>query len=345
MTATITARAARSRYRAALACVLAIAALAAAPLLFGQGDLRLIIEILTVFTFAQSWNLLAGYTGLMSFGQHLFIGLGAYSVFQLSNQTGINPFLLLPLSFVFSALFAAAIAPLVFRLRDAYFAIGIWVLAEVARLYVSQTPWLGAVSGLPLVATREMDRALVANANYWFAAVLAVISVFGFYFLLLSKLGLALMAVRDNEHTAAAVGIDVWWTRFYGFVIASGMCGMAGAAYYTAVFHVEPGAAFDANWVVVMLFIVIIGGVGTIEGPIIGTAIYFLFRAWFSGTGNLYLMLLGGAAVLTMLLAPKGIWGVVQQRLGIELLSARRHPSGQAAEADGQATPMGKEGA
>jgi branched-chain amino acid transport system permease protein len=292
----------------------------------GQGDLRLLIEILTVFTFAQTWNLMAGYAGLMSFGQHLFIGVGAYFVFQVSNQTGINPFLLLPLAFVFSAAVAAVISPLVFRLRDAYFAIGIWVLAEVARLYVSQTPWLGSVSGLPLVATREMDRIWVALGNYWFAAALAIISVFGFYFLLRTRFGLSLMAVRDNEHTAAAIGINVWWTRFFGFVVASGMCGIAGAAYYMAVYHVEPGAAFDANWVVVMLFIVIIGGVGTIEGPIIGTAIYFLFRAWFAGTGNLYMMLLGAAAVATMILAPKGIWGVFQKRFGIELLSARRWP-------------------
>ena len=336
--ATITRRPGSARF-AAIACVVCVAALAVAPMVFSQGDLRLIIEILTVFTFAQSWNLLAGYAGLMSFGQHLFIGLGSYFVFQVSNQTGINPFLLLPFSFLFSALAAAAISPLVFRLRDAYFAIGIWVLAEVARLFVSQTPWLGAVSGLPLIATREMDRTLVANANYWFAAALAVISVFGFYLLLRSKLGLALMAVRDNEQTAAAVGIDVWWTRFFGFVIGSGMCGMAGAAYYMATFHVEPGAAFDANWVVVMLFIVIIGGVGTIEGPIIGTAVYFLFRAWFSGTGNLYLMLLGAAAVLTMIFASKGIWGIVQQRFAIELLSVRRRPEAVAEPAAGMAEP------
>ena len=326
MTALSNARSRLSPVYAAVACAASIVVLAAAPTFLGQGDLRLLIEILTVFTFAQTWNLLAGYAGLMSFGQHLFIGLGAYFVFQVSNQTGINPFLLLPLAFFFSAAVAAAISPLVFRLRDAYFAIGIWVLAEVARLYVSQTPWLGSVSGLPLIATREMDRTWVALGNYWFAAALAIISVFGFYFLLLSRIGLGLMAVRDNEHTAAAIGINVWWTRFFGFVLASGMCGMAGAAYYMAVYHVEPGAAFDANWVVVMLFIVIIGGVGTIEGPIIGTAIYFLFRAWFAGTGNLYMMLLGAAAVATMIFAPKGIWGIVQKRLGIELLSARRWP-------------------
>jgi branched-chain amino acid transport system permease protein len=297
---------------------------AMAPLVLDIGDLRLIIEILTVFAFAQTWNLLAGYSGLMSFGQHLFIGIGAYSLFVISNRANLNPFYLLPVAFLFSAAVAAAISPLVFRLRDAYFAIGIWVLAEVARLFVTQNEWLGATSGMSLVATREMDHDWVAYANYWVAVGLALICTIGFYVLLTSRFGLALVAVRDNESAAAASGIDVWWTRFFGFVISSGVCGVAGAAYYMSVFHLDPGAAFDANWVVVMLFIVIIGGVGTIEGPIIGTAIYFLLRGWLAGTGNLYLMLLGAAAVLTMLVSPKGIWGAARRRFGLELFSARR---------------------
>ena len=145
-----------------------------------------------------------------------------------------------------------------------------------------------------------------------------------------SGLGLALAAVRDNETTAAAVGINVWRARFIGFVLASGLTGVAGAAYYMSVFHIEPGGAFDANWMVVMLFIVIIviiviiGGIGMIGGPVLGTALYFLLRAWFSGTGNLYLMLLGLAAVAVMLVSPSGIWGLIRQRAGIEMFNTRR---------------------
>jgi branched-chain amino acid transport system permease protein len=316
----------RTQLPVLVAFVLSCIGLAAAPALLGEGDLRLVIEILTVFTFAQSWNLLAGFVGLMSFGQFLFIGLGAYFVFTLSNASGINPFVLIPLAFVFCAAVAAAIAPLVFRLRDAYFAISIWVLAEIVRLYTSQADWLGSVSGLSLEGTRGMNREVVVLSNYGFAAGLALISVFGLHILSRSRLGLALAAVRDNEGTAAAIGLNVWRIRLVGFALSSGVVGMAGAAYYTSVFHLDPGAAYDANWMVVMLFIVIIGGVGTIEGPIIGTAIYFLFRAWFSGTGNLYLMLLGAAAVVTMLAAPKGLWGVFTSRTGLHLFSARHHP-------------------
>jgi len=318
----------RSRF-IALCAIMSFLLLLAMPKLVAEGNLRLMIEIFAVFAFAQSWNFLAGYVGLMSFGQQLFIGLGAYFVFFVSDRLGLNPFLLLPLAFLFCGAAAALISPFVFRLRDAYFAISIWVIAEIVRLYIAQKDWLGSVSGLPLVATREMDRSVVAISNFYAASALAFVAIFGLYWLSNSRLGLALAAVRDNEGTAAAVGINVWWTRFFGFVLAGGFAGVAGATYYMSVFHVEPGGAFDANWMVVMLFIVIIGGVGTIEGPVIGTAIYFLLRAWFSGTGNLYLMLLGAAAVLTMLFAPKGLWGVVKAGLGIELFATRRMPPEQ----------------
>jgi branched-chain amino acid transport system permease protein len=306
------------------AAALSTVLLVAMPWLVSEGDMRLMIEIFAVFAFAQSWNFLAGYVGIMSFGQQLFIGLGAYCLFLMSNWSGVNPFLILPLAFLFSALFAAAISPFIFRLRDAYLAISIWVIAEIVRSFISQRDWLGSVSGLPLVATREMERSLVATSTFYYAAALALISVFGIYYLSISRMGLALAAVRDNEGTAGAIGINVWWTRFFGFVLGSGFTGLAGAVYYMSVFHVEPGGAFDPNWMVVMMFIVIIGGVGTIEGPIIGTAIYFLLRAWFAGTGNLYLMMLGGAAVVVMLVSPSGIWGIVKSKLGIDLLGARR---------------------
>lgn len=315
-----------------IAAAFATGLVIATPWFVAEGNMRLMIEIFAVFAFAQGWNFLAGYVGIMSFGQQLFIGLGAYFLFLASNWTGANPFLILPLSFVFSALFAAAISPFVFRLRDAYLAISIWVVAEIVRLFISQRDALGSVSGLPLVATREMERSLVATSSFYYAGALALISVFGLYYLSISRLGLALAAVRDNEGTASAIGINVWWTRFFGFVLGSGFTGAAGAVYYMSVFHVEPGGAFDPNWMVVMLFIVIIGGVGTVEGPIIGTAIYFLFRAWFAGTGNLYLMLLGSAAVLVMLISPRGIWGVVKSKSGVDLLGAR-HASGLEAAA------------
>lgn len=307
-----------------IAALISAAALIAAPHVIGEGTLRYVVEIFCVFAFAQSWNFLAGYVGLMSFGQQLFIGLGSYFVFMLSNKLGLNPFWMVPLAFVFSGAFAAIISPLVFRLRDAYFAISIWVIAEIVRLFIAQRDFFGSVSGLPLIATRGMDRGTVSMWTFYCAAIFAFLAVFGLYYLARLRFGLALASVRDNEGTAASIGINVWWTRFAGFVIGCGFTGAAGAVYYMSVFQVQPGGAFDPNWMVIMLFIVIIGGVGTVEGPIIGTAIYFFLRAMFSGTGNLYLLLLGAAAIAVMMVSSKGVWGVFRDRTGIDLFGARR---------------------
>ena len=317
-------RAARGVNWRALATTGCALLLLAAPLLLSSGQLKLLTEVLLVFAIAQSWNLLAGYAGLMSFGHQGFIGVGAYFVFYVSGVTGANPLLLLPLAGLFTAACAALVAPLVLRLRDAYLAIGLWVLAEVARLYVSQSEWLGGVGGMPLTATRTMNHRWVTYGNYWAAAAIAFGALFGLHALLRTRLGLALAAVRDVEQTATAAGLDVWRTRFLGLVIAAGACGVAGAVYYMAVFHVDPGAAFDPNWVVVVLFIVILGGIGTIEGPAIGTIVYFLLRGLLAEAGNWYLMVLGGAAVAVMLLEPRGLWGLARRRWRIEPFGTRR---------------------
>lgn len=311
--------------RPLLACtILAGVFLAAAPFAASPGTLRLLTEMLVVLTMAHMWNLLAGYAGLLSIGHQGFVGIGAFGLFAISNHLSLSPILALPISIALCALIAAAVAPFLFRLRDAYFSVGIWVLAEIARLIVSDTAWLGGMLGLPLRMARNMNRDWFAIYTYWLASALALGLVVGIYLLLRSRLGLALMAVRDNERTAASVGIDVWRSRFLAFVLSAAGCGGAGAIFYMASFFVMPPQAFDVNWVVIMLFIVIVGGIGTLEGPFIGTLIYFVLRETFSQTGNWYLIIMGTVAVATMILAPRGIWGFVSARTGLEIFSVRR---------------------
>jgi branched-chain amino acid transport system permease protein len=300
--------------------------LAVAPLWLSPGVLRQIAEIFFVFAMAQSWNLLAGFVGLLSIGHQGFVGLGAYSLFVISNKLGISPHIATFLAFFFCALAAAGIAPFLFRLRDAYFSIGIWVLAEIVRTAVAKSQWLGGSTGLVLDAARTMDRYWLSIGIYWWSVALAMGSIALLFLLVRSRLGLALMAVRDNDLTAASVGIDVGRARFIAFVLSAATCGVAGAAYSMWAYHIDPNGAFDVNWVVVMLFITIIGGIGTIEGPIVGTAIYFGLRAALGDVGNWYLILMGGAAVVAMIAWRKGIWGSLSSRFGFELFSVRRFP-------------------
>ncbi len=289
--------------------LLALVLLAAAPLTASNGMLNLLAEILLVFVMAQMWNLLAGYAGLMSLGHQAFVGVGAYSLFWFANTFEIPAYFAIPVAAVASAAAAVLIAPLVFRLRDAYFAIGMWVFAEILRVLTANSDVLRSNMGMPLSVIRIMDRSWFAPVSYWCALALTAGTAAMMVWLMRSRLGLALRAVRDNDLAAASLGVDVWRARFIAFVLSATLCGTAGGTYFMTTLYVDPNSGFDVNWMVVMLFIVVIGGIGTLEGPAVGTAIYFATRELLPLEGSWYMVLMGGVAVVTMLVAPRGIWG------------------------------------
>ena len=310
---------------------LAAAAGMVAPVYDWAGGLRFASEMFLYLAMAQMWNLLAGYAGLLCMGQQMFIGLGTYCLFYTSLRLHVSPYWVMPLSFVFCAVMAALAALFMFRLRVVYFAIGTWVLSDMIASFISRTPEIGGASGyqlsdvLPLINFDWFDQVI-----FWIAAGLAFAAVWGSYALMRSSVGLGLMSIRDNDLAAASLGVDVWINRFIVFVIAGAGCGLAGAVYFTAQLAMGPGQAFDAGWVVAMLFITIVGGIGTLEGPIIGTAIYFALREIFTNvldlSGAWYLIALGAAAMVVMLYAPNGLWPEIRDRFGITGLSVRRHP-------------------
>ncbi|UUX94047.1 branched-chain amino acid ABC transporter permease [Aquabacterium sp. J223] len=302
------------------------AALLTAPWWLGGGEQRLLLEVMVVLTVAQMWNLLAGYAGLVSFGQHAFIGIGAYAVYKATEVTGLSPYALVPLAGVLCGAVALAVAPLLFRLRDAYFSIGMWVFAECVRLYFSQWEWVGRFQGLTLALPDGLDQSLFIPVVCTLAVLLMLVGLGGMVVLLRLRYGLGLMAVRDNEDAAASIGLSVWRCRLVAFVVSSTITGACGATYYLSVLYIEPGAAFDMDWLVKMLFIVIVGGIGTIEGPILGTVVYFVLRELFSDAGSWYLILMGAIAMAVMLFAPKGLWGWLHDRYGWSLFPVRRQP-------------------
>lgn len=294
-----------------LPCAL-VAALA--PQWLDAGLMRLASEVLLAICLAQMWNLLAGYGGLMSLGHQLFIGVGAYALFDLAQRTGISPYWLLPLSGLAGALCAALIAPALFRLREAYFAIGIWVMAEVVALLVSKTQALGGNAGLTLDMSALEDIELFGQMSFWLACALGIASVAGLQLLMRSRLGLAMTAVRDNEVAARSVGIDVQRVRLVAFVISGGVSALAGAVYFMGGMFLAPSAAFDVNWVVMMLFATLIGGIGSIGGPVIGVLIWFALRELLATSlgisGGWYLIAMGAVAVGVSLWAPRGLLGL-----------------------------------
>ena len=309
---------------------LAIAA-GIAPRFLDGGTLRLCAEILLAICMAQMWNLLAGYTGLLSLGHQIFVGVGAYSLFLMSNTWAIAPYWLLPLAGLAGGLAAAVMAPALFRLREAYFSIGLWVFSEIASLWVSKSRLLGSSSGLMLDMSTIDDPEAFQGIAFWIACAVGAGALIGVYALMRSRLGLALMTVRDNELAARSIGIDVWRVRFPAFVFSGFGCALAGASYYMGSMMVTPDAAFDVNWVVMMMFATLIGGVGSLEGPVIGVLIWFALRellsTWLGLPGGWYLIGMGTVAMVVSVLAPRGLWGVAQQRWGWHGLSVRRLPA------------------
>jgi branched-chain amino acid transport system permease protein len=300
------------------------AVLVALPWFASYATQRLLVEVLTVFTVALAWNLLAGYGGLVAVGQHMFVGVGAYALFTLSNKLGLNPWLMLPLAAGVSALFALACAWPMFRLSGAHFAVGTWVVAEMLRILALNTEWLGAGAGMPLEAMREFDRWTRNAGVYWAALAVGVIALLTARAVLRGSLGLALMSVRDAEPAAAACGVPVRRAKLALWVLAAAITGSAGAVAYMNTLQVTPDASFSLNWTAAAIFIAVLGGIGTLEGPILGTALYFVLRQSFADHGAWYFIGIGALAIATMVVAPGGAWSLFARRWPLDPFGVRR---------------------
>ncbi len=303
--------------------------LAAAPAFAGRDDLRLLAEIFAYIALASLWNLLAGYAGLVSVGQQAYVGLGAYVLFASTILGGFHPLIAVPVAGVVAAVIALPVAGLMFRLRGHYFAIGTWVVAEVFRLIASQISALGGGSGISLPAgmvtsmasSRQMREFLI----YWVALALVVIVLGAIVLLLRSRYGLALTAIRDNELAARSNGVDVTRTKLVVYVITAFGTATIGALIFLQKLRISPDTAFSVNdWTAFVIFITVIGGIGRVEGPIIGTIVFFLLRQTLADLGSFYLLMLGAVAIAVMLFAPKGIWGLLADRFGWQLLPLER---------------------
>jgi branched-chain amino acid transport system permease protein len=306
-----------------------IVVLGFAPLWAGRDGLRLLGEIFAYVALASLWNLLAGYAGLVSIGQQAFVGLGGYVLFGLAILAGVSPVWAIPAAGLIGAVAAAPVAALVFRLRGHYFAIGTWVIAEVFRLLASQVSALGGGSGTSLpaaiVVAIAQSRATREFMIYWIALAL-VVAILGLILLLLrSRYGLALTAIRDNELAALSNGVDVARVKLVVYVLAAGGTAMVGALIFLQKLRISPDAAFSVNdWTAFVIFITVIGGIGRIEGPIVGTIVFFALRQTLADQGTLYLLMLGAVAIVVMLKAPKGIWGMIVEKLDWQVFPLQR---------------------
>ncbi|SFU22045.1 branched-chain amino acid ABC transporter permease [Mesorhizobium sp. YR577] len=291
--------------------VVVLVAVASMPLWASQGLIRDIVRLCCYIAIAQMWNMLAGYAGIVSVGQQAFVGVAAYMMFIIAQLWGVDPFVAVVLAMIAPALLAIPTYGLLHRLDGPYFAIGTWVVAEVMRLATSNFGYVNAGAGMSLRVMTGYSATERAVGISLLAALMLLVTVGGSYWLLRSRYGLALIAMRDNPVAAASQGVNVGRLRFLIWVAAAVGTGLAGAIYFMAQLRITPPSAYDPNWANIAIFIVMVGGLGSLEGVIIGALIYFFADRWFGQYGATYLVVLGLLTLFMALFARSGIWGLI----------------------------------
>ena len=292
---------------------LALAVLAALPYLAGTGITQALVTLFLLVSMAALWNLLAGYAGMISFGQQAYLGIGAYLVW-LVGKTGVSPFAAIVVAAAGCAVAAVPIFALLRPLSGGYFAVATWVVAECLFLYVTNQLWLGGGTGVGLQQLSSMAPVLRNAYTYWMALALMAVIVAGVYLLVRSRFGLDSRAVHNEPAAAAAMGVEVQRTRWLAYVLAAVGFGAVGAVLIISTLYIDPATVFNVNYSADMLFMVVIGGIGTMEGPVIGAVIFFAVQEEFSQYGAWYLIAIGVVAIAVVLIAPAGLWGIAGRR-------------------------------
>jgi branched-chain amino acid transport system permease protein len=305
-------RATKSSWAGLVFGIIVVIALATGPYVVGRGLQQNMVILFSLIVLGTMWNLLAGYGGMVSIGQQAYIGIGAYGLVVCGDLLGLDPFLSVALAVVIAGIVSLPVSFIAFRLSGGYFAIGTWVIAEVIRLIIMQVDVLGGGSGITFQAMSEsMSPGRRIAYVYWLSLAAVVIAIVVTYLLMRSRLGLGFTAIRDDSVAAGSLGVRVVRSRRIVFVVSAMGCALGGAMIAASTLRVEPESLFSVQWSAFMIFIVVIGGIGTIEGPIVGAIIFFALQQWLSDLGTWYLVILGVLAIVITLYLPKGVWGLI----------------------------------
>lgn len=302
--------------------------LATLPWWDSDGSLQTpLVVVLYYLALAQMWNLLAGFAGLISVGQQMFVGIGIYSLLQFAEVAGVDPWLSVALAGVVAAVLSVPIALFAFRLQGGYFAIGTWVVAEVLRLLTTESSDLrgGDVRALTRESLGSYSLDTRTNVTYWLALALAVGGTLMVVMVLRSRLGLALRAVRDSEDGARGLGVNVTRTKLIIWVMTAFWTGCTGAVILLNTTSTTANSGFSVSrWTALVIFIVVIGGVGSTTGPIIGVLVYWFIDEQLEDAEAWRFIILGGIAAIMAILAPKGIYGLLQRWRPLQFFPVRR---------------------
>jgi len=304
-----------------ITAILIILALAVAPFIVDVERSYVIYSLFLFFCYiviSQAWNLVAGYTGQISLGQHAFFGLGAYTTaFIWLHDITKTGYYFDPVTMFLSGLLPAVIAvtvgiPLLSRLRGDYFALGTLGMGEIIKvIFVKGGSITGASDGLHLPSAIYSSM----MPYYWTGLFMAVFSTLLVYFIVRSPVGLALRAIREDETSAAAHGINVLKYKVLAFSIGAFLAGLCGSLYGVYLFHINPDSVLKLDWTLYPILICVIGGTGTVTGPLLGA---FFISTLFS-VADIYFVqmhpvLAGILIILIMKFMPGGLIGLIRQK-------------------------------
>ncbi len=295
-------------------------------------NMQVVTEFMLLLVLALMWNLLAGYADIVTVGQHAFVGVGAYAFFGFLVFAEWNPYLSVLMAGVVALVFALPVMVIVFRLRTAYLAVGSWVVAETLMLAAGKLSAFGGGSGIsmPVSAVRQFGARLGERYAhiYWLALGLVALAFISTWLLMRSAVGLGLTAMRDDEEGAGAVGVNLTWSRVLCFLWTAPFLGLAGALITLQKLRVAPPASFSiTEWTVYIIFIVVIGGIGSFEGPILGTLVFFLLREYLAEIGVWHFIVLGTISIGVILIEPRGLWGLLRRFVPGDLIPVSYTPA------------------
>jgi len=304
---------------AVVAAALALAALAIGPEAFSANAVDKLTTLFIYVILAVMWNALVGFCGLVSIGQQAFFGLGAYAAVRLANSGfGVYPGLFVAAALV--GLISLPLSVIMLRLKGGEFAIGMWVVAELAHLFVNLDPLIRGETGTSLIELDAFAPDARRALTYWCALAAMACMLALVFALLRSPLGAAIQAIRDNEEAAESIGVRVERAKRLVFMLAAFGAALAGALWVATALTFQPKAYFSPLWTAYMIFMALVGGLGAFEGAILGAVVFFLIEAWFGAAGVWYLVGLGATALVFALAFPRGLWGWVEERTALRLL-------------------------
>ncbi len=283
--------------------------------------LHLAILIFLYIIISEAWNLIGGYVGQVSLGNAVFFGVGAYTAALLYLKLNVNLWIGLVVGIVFSAILSVIIGYICFRLHGVFFAFATLAVAEVFKLIfiirkdITQGP-MGVV--LPYRGDSILDVSFASKVPYYFLTLaFSILAVFIVYYLSKSKIGYYFLAVKEDEIAAQSIGINTVLIKILAFMLSAILNSIAGFLYVTYIRYIDPYVAFGLDISLIQALLTILGGAGTVWGPVLGTIILIplleMFRIYFVMFSGLNYMLHGALLMVIILLMPQGVINITRR--------------------------------